>query len=295
MSIAQMLLGGYGVAAAAPALDGHTTGLWSATSFSHKMLTAYASNARLVRESAGSTTQTIGFSGIEADLASEATFSGGVQCHARTSYDHSGNANHWGQATNTDGAQPRTVAGGASETFGYSFANTTQRLDSDNASGSVAAITVFMMANSFGSITNKMLMEHTANINSADGFYFFGNASSQLRLGIFRSAASVYLAHEYSGETSLDSSVYCLRLDISEATLNDRVKFYKNGTLLTPTNTLVSGTVSGNFANDKFYVGGRSDGTLNSPIRLRHLAVYTGAAGLSDADIAAISNAMLLL
>jgi hypothetical protein len=295
MSIVQALLAGYmagGPPPGTPPCDGYTTGLWSATSYSHKMLTAYGGDARTTRRSPGGS-QAIGFSGNNVDLAGEAAYVGATpnDGYVSQSNDHSGGGNHWSQATTT--AQPRTVLDGVSESFGYSHHSTSEALISDNNSGSVAAITLFWRGNQFANGGTQVVVEHTANVNSNDGFYFIA-ISGVPRVLIARSSGSVLLAHDYSGHT-LDGSVYCARYDVTEGVTNNRAKLYKNGTVLTPSGTPFGGAVTGNFANAKFYVGARGGTSLFGQIRTRHLAVYTGAAGLSDADIAVISARMAAL
>jgi hypothetical protein len=297
VSIAQTLLAGYApyTPPATPPFNGFTTGLWSATSYSHKMLTAWAGDARLSRRSSDNATLTVPFSGVDADLASEAAFAPGVQMHVRTSYDHSGGGNDFAQATNTDAAQPRTVAGGTSETFGYSFAASTQTLVSANASGSVAAITAHMRANFFNNGGNQMVLEHSADVSSvATAFYVF-LTGGKLRAAIFFNNAGDGLIYEYAdtvfglnGSGSAVSFVF----DTSQATYTDRVKVYKDGSLLAPSATIANtGGGSGNFSSAVEYVGSRGGASLYASIRLRHLGIHHNA--VSAADIATIHARML--
>jgi hypothetical protein len=190
--------------------------------------------------------------------------------------------------------QPRSVVDGVSEAYGYTFAETDEWFESANNSGSVAAITVFFRAEKFTDPGGTLIvMEHTASIAGAnDGFYILSVGGAP-RVGIGRGGSS-YLIHDYGAQSYTDS-VYCARFDMSEATNTDRIKLYRDGVLLTPSGTPFSATVTGNFQSDKFYFGARSGGILPWPGRLRHLAIYTGAAGLSGADIAAISAALLAL
>jgi hypothetical protein len=276
-------------------LDGYTTDLWSATSYSSKMVSAYAGDARLTRRSSDSATHTVPFSGVAAALAGEATFCAATQGRLRTSYDHSGNNNHWGQSSNTDGAQPRTVVAGASETFGYSHAESTNWFVSDNSNGGPAAITVHLRANFFDTAGDQMLMELSSNVSSvANAFYIYKPGGSKLRAGIFFSNASQGLIYEYADTLfgTNDSGQAVSFVFNTAGTYADRVKVYKNGSFVTPESTIANtGVGSGNFSSAVYYVGARGGSSLHATIRVRHLAIHHAA--VSGADIAAIHTAML--
>jgi hypothetical protein len=274
------------------ALDGLTTltgcTLWSATSFRKKLLSAYGGDARSTRRSAGGS-QAIGFVGNNVDLAGEVAYVGATPNDGwvESSYDHSGNSNHFSQATTT--AQPRTVLDGVSESFGYSFAETDEALISDNNSGSVAAIAFFLKLNQHTTGGTQVLVEHTVDINSNDGFYVLALGGA-LRVGIGRSGS--FLIHDYSETVGGTGCVLCARFDISEATNTNRAKLYKDGVLLTPSSTPLSSSMTGNFANAKFHVGARAGTSLFAGIRVEHIVAYTGTGGPSDGEVAAVSGAI---
>jgi hypothetical protein len=279
----------------APWLDGYATNLWSATSYSHKALTAYGGDARLSRRSDNNNTHTVSFSGTLADLAAEESFSGGVQMHLRTSYDHSGNSNHFGESSGSNTIQPRTVAVGVSEPFGFTFASAAGYLVSDNNNGGPAAITVHLRANYFNTSGSQMLMELSPDVNSAATAFYIFLTGGKLRVGVFFNTTTTGIIYEYA-DTLFglnDSGQVCsFVLDTSQTNHVDKIKVYKNGALVTPQSTIFNAAGgSGNFISERYYLGSRGGSTLFSSLRVRHLAIHHAA--VNATDIAAIHTAML--
>jgi hypothetical protein len=287
----------FGAGGSPQPLDGFTTGLWSATSYSHKMLTAYGGDARLTRRSSDSTTHTVTFSGNDAALAAEATFCAATQGRLRTSYDHSGNGNTWEQTTNTDAAQPRTVVAGVSETFGYSNAESTNWFVSTNASGTPAAITIHMRANFHSTSGDQMVMEHSTNVSAVATAYYLYMTGGKLRVGVFFGNAARGIIYEYADTVfGLNSSgpAVSFVLNTAEASFADMVKVYKDGAFLSPQSTIANtGGATANFTSAVEYVGSRGGSSLHAAIRVRHLGIHHAA--VSAADIAVIHTRMLAL
>jgi hypothetical protein len=284
----------FGSGAATPVFDGFTTGLWYASSFSHKMLTAYGGDARTTRRSPGGS-QAVGFSSNAVDLAGEVAYVGATpnDGYVSQSDDHSGNGNHFVEATTT--RQPRTVIDGVSEAFGYSFEETDERLNSVNTCGAgLRAVSIHLRANQFSNIHGGVLFE-LGRVNNDDGFRAYWSSGATLQVGIFNSAASVGVVYTYATNLGVNDSGQAMSFvfNMDEATNGDKVKVYLNGSFLSPTSTVVNTTITADFANRNYYIGARDDYSLPASIRVRHFGIHHAAS--SAGDISTIHTRMLAL
>ena len=153
-----------------------------------KLRSAYAGNCIKVRRSSDDTTQDIGFSGNDLDVASLETFCSGTNGFIDTWYDQSTNGNNATQSTT--GNQPQIVSSGSvlrvglrrKPTITYTNASS-QYLIADDIGAALAAGTaasVFAIARLTNDVNDRVLWSaHDAAGNNR--LILFGNSSAQVR------------------------------------------------------------------------------------------------------------------
>lgn len=284
-AIQQMLLGNGG--ASSFGLDGYVTNLWGA--FSIAKLLSSATDALTAVNTTSSASATIGFSGSALDTAALATLAGSDSCVVSAFINQQGTtARNFGQATAAN--RPRIVNAGVYDGK-LVFDGTNDAMSSGAASGTPTGFTVFFRGTQ-RTTTTQILLEHSTNYNSNASMVAYYDAGS-MSVGVHNAGAPVARS-DFAGMFP-NANVHAWRGDRTGpggGSVNTTALFV-NGTRQTRTGNGDSGTITGSYTAQTWYLGGRAATSLFASIDLHTLLIYESA--VSDADIAAISAILLAL
>lgn len=275
-----------------PPLDGFASGLVGAYAF-RRLLSSYTGPLIRVRDSTSGTEYDIGY-GADGTLNLAQLFTN-IGAHNATIakfYDQSGGGNNLQQTTGTK--QP-VIVNASNNFLGYAlFDGGDDFMSTANTSGGTnTAFTAFIRAHLRSLIGSQMVLEHTADTNSNNGAdWFNNNSTAQTHYAVARNSVAQIVSGSWTGGNSFNlNAMAALRVDVTEAVENNKVKNYYDGAL-TSSGTANTGSPVGAFANANYYVGARGGVSVFAGINLYELMLYQGATGLSAATIAAITKAM---
>jgi len=142
-----------------------------------KLSNSYAGNCIKIRRSSDNTEQDIGFVSDYVDTASMKTFVSSNSAYVVTFYDQSGNGYN---ATNATAAnQPRIMNAGAIE---YQNSKVTMYFDGSNDGLKASSVKLNTYTTLFSVVktttAKPMFFEHSPNVNTYDGFFFYGSDKS---------------------------------------------------------------------------------------------------------------------
>ncbi len=267
--------------------DSLTTNLWGLYGLTC-LKSTYTGSAIRVRRSSDNAEQDIGFTSNALDTAAIASFVGANDGFVTKWYDQSGAGHDLVQATAAN--QPRIALAGVVDqdngTPAVYFTGSSRYLQANTASSARATMTALAAVNSQDNTNPYLFGLGTAGIGtSSGGLCVYNGLPLQAVIGgtsyTFRNATNVGVAGQVVG----------IRADKGAGSNNAASQAFSGGALLTTTNTLESGTVSGNIPSLTWGLGignvsavGYMQGWATS------MVIYEGKP--SDADMRRISLAM---
>lgn len=276
-------------------LDSYTTSLWSAMSIDCLLTTWIASPPLTAYDVSTTTNHNCKFTTSGAfDSADLLSFGGTHTINAQTLQDQHGNSSHGMDGAGTTTRYPNLATSG-SWNGNAQFNGTANALATGVASGTPSGFTVFMRGKLRSTASLQVYLEHSANYNSGNSCVaYYDNSISSTVVAVHSTTSNRYAISSFSG-VALNDDVHCYRFDRTQLTGAAMAVLFVNGTKQTRSGS--SGETSplpaGNFDAQNWYVGARAETSLWAQLNLHSMLIYEAA--LSDADCAAISNALLAL
>lgn len=270
-------------------LDGHTTGLWGAYSARRRMVPGYTGPLIRVTRISDSAVLDIGLYGDGLDTNALYAFLGPSGAGSiATLYDQSGNGRNF---TSSTVAKRPLLALGAPQTEKAAFDGVTDGMFVAGFGGTFSGATFFLTGR-LASTADQILLETSTdyNVNADTLLVYYSVSEGGMSVATHGTGASGnYARSSYTGE--LLNGVQAYRIDRNAAAFVDKTSLFVSGTKLTRTGNADVGTITGNFATNTLYFGGRNNGaTFPARLDAFDLAVYQTA--LSDTDVADISTAL---
>lgn len=269
------------------ALDAFVVGGWSACYFA-RLLTGWSGACMRIRRSSDNAETDIGFANRFVASGAAVAFAGAGDAFLVTLYDQFGLGNHL--TNSTASKQPRVVASGVWDGFARMDATNDFLVSTSTSGGANTAFTAFLRGTLRNTASVQMLVEHTVDTNSNDGADYYSNTGPITGFAVARNTSAQSVGATVAAN-NFDGSVSTLRCDVGEAAAADRVKIYKSG-VYQANGSSVTGSPTGAFANASYYIGARGGVSLFASLNLLGVVIYQGSAGLPNARISAISDAL---
>ena len=234
-----------------------------------RLSSAYSGSAVRVRRSSDSTEQDIGFDGSgEFDIVAFSAFVGGGTGYVKTWYDQSGNGRDATQTTTAN--QPKISLAAINGAPTIYFFNKSLSVPNFVATTPMSLMSVWKI------VTDGMMMEVSANLNSASGFWLYG-----LSPAVFvKFATNQILTNNSSGWIGTSET-------IASFTYNGSIlRLYKSGSGVTS----ASHTITPTSVTDTLWIGARGGSALSIAGDCAEIVIFSTA--ISTADHNTIGNDM---